>query len=162
MEEAFLRMYDKLRSSGIQILEQMLSQLKELWERQLLWSPDMAALNQKTSDYRSQDKLLTALKQQGMVDPEVCLAQSNRLAELLRKAKKEKEQLLHMDEDTSLVRTQLLLDLLRSSPEEVYSNKAGQILLRNLVLFCMFQNNFRQNCSSIPFVCPFFESFHGA
>ena len=36
MEEAFLRMYDKLRRGGIQILEQMLSQLKELRERQLL------------------------------------------------------------------------------------------------------------------------------
>ena len=121
MEEAFLRMYDKLRRGGIQILEQMLSQLKELRERQLLRSPDMAALNRKLSDYRSQDQLLTALKQQGMVDPEVYLAQSNRLAEQLRKAKKEKEQLLHMEEDTSLARTQLLLDLLRSGPEEVYS-----------------------------------------
>jgi hypothetical protein len=61
--------------------------------------------------------MLTQLKKQGLIDPDIFIAQSNELAEQLRAAKLKKERVLDADRDTTVIRTQELMDVLETGPE---------------------------------------------
>lgn len=63
--------------------------------------------------------MLTVLNQQGAVDPDIFIFQSNQLAQQLRKAKRQKEKLLEQDRDDTLSRTRELLEVLAYGPESL-------------------------------------------
>ena len=84
---SFCRLYYKLKHQSIPILEQMLTSLQLIRNRRMLWSPDIVALNKRISDISSQNQTLAFLKQQGLVDPDIFIAQSNELTEQLRAVK---------------------------------------------------------------------------
>lgn len=114
--EAFLRLYFKLkRHSGI--IFQMEDSLQTVRSRRMLWSLDIVALNKQISDLSSQDQMLTQLKRQGLIDPDIFISQQNTIAEKIRAAKQEKAKLLDVDEDTTLQSTQDILDILDSGPD---------------------------------------------
>lgn len=46
-EEAFCRLYYKLKHQSLPILEQMLETLQTIRDRRLLWSEDIVSLNKK-------------------------------------------------------------------------------------------------------------------
>ena len=74
-------------------------------------------LNKQISDIASQERLLTQLKQQGVVDPDIFISRSNLLAERRRELKLKKERILHAEEDHTIQRTQELIDVLESGPD---------------------------------------------
>lgn len=92
--EAFLRLYYKLKHHGEPLLSQMLSSLQAIRNRRMLWSLDVIELNKQISDLTSQNQMLAKLKQQGLIDPDIFIAQCNELTEQLRAAKLKKERLL--------------------------------------------------------------------
>lgn len=117
IEKAFLRLYYKLKHHSEPILAQMLTGLQAIRSRRMLWSLDIIELNKQISDLTSQNQMLTKLKQQGFIDPDIFIAQRNELTEQLRAAKMKKERLLVSDGDTIITQTQDLLDVLEAGPD---------------------------------------------
>ena len=70
IEQAFCRMYYKLKHHGDPIFTQMLSNLQKIRYSRMLWSEDVISLNKKISDILSQVQFLTQLQQAGGVDPD--------------------------------------------------------------------------------------------
>lgn len=117
IENAFLRMYYKLKHSGI--LEKLKDFLITVRSRQMLWHPDVIELNKQISNLTSQSHMLTVLNQQGAVDPDIFISQTNQLAQQLRKAKRQKEKLLERDGNDALSKTRELMEVLEYGPESL-------------------------------------------
>lgn len=117
VEEAFLRLYYNLKHHGKSILTQMLTSLQTIRNRRMLWSLDVIELNKQISELSSQNQMLTTLKQQGLIDPDIFISQSNELTEQLRAAKLKKERLLVADGDSTIAQTQELIDILEAGPD---------------------------------------------
>ena len=112
MEQAFCRMYYKLKHHGAPIFSQMLSNLQKIRYSRMLWSEDVISLNKKISDTLSQVQFLTQLQQMGGVDPDTFITSNNKLSEQLRRLKQEKARLLDTDSDDLADRTRDLMDAL--------------------------------------------------
>ena len=117
IEKAFLRLYYKLKHHGEPMLSQMLTSLQTIRNRRMLWSLDVIELNKQISELTSQNQMLATLKQQGLIDPDIFIAQRNELTEQLRAAKLKKERLLVSDGDGIIAQTQELLDILETGPD---------------------------------------------
>ena len=65
----------------------------------------------------SQNQLLSILKQQGSVDPDIFISRSNELTERLRTVKQEKSCLLNEKGDDTIARTQELIETLGAGPD---------------------------------------------
>ena len=115
MEILFCRMYYKLKHYPI--LSQMLADLRKAAENRLLWREDVVALNKKISDIASQEQMLASLKKQGLIDPDIFIAQSNALARQLREIKRQKERILDSDSDDTIARTQDMVEVLDNGPD---------------------------------------------
>ena len=112
----FLRVYAKLQRNR-KIQSQLLTDLQAARTGKMLWSADIVELNNQIADITRQDRLLTQLKQQGLVDPDIFISRRDGLAEQLRAVKLEKERLLGSEEDQTIQQTQALLDTLEAGPE---------------------------------------------
>lgn len=73
------------------------------------------------SDLSSQNQMLTQLNQQGLIDSDIFIYQSNELAQQLQEVKVKKKRLLERDEDTTTRRTQELGEILENGPEKLDS-----------------------------------------
>ena len=114
---AFCRLYYKLKHQSVPIFGHMLTSLQVIRSRRMLWSPDIVSLNKKISELSSQNQTLAFLKQQGLVDPDIFISQTNELTKQLRQAKLEKEKLMDAESDMTAQQTQEILDLLEIGPE---------------------------------------------
>ena len=117
VEQAFLRLYYRLKHYGIDVLTQLISDLYAVRTGSLLWSENIVEINKQISDIASQERLLTQLKQQGSVDPDIFISRGNLLAERRRELKLQKERILRSEEDHTIQQTQDLLDVLESGPD---------------------------------------------
>ena len=108
-------MYYKLKHYPI--LSQMLADLRKAAENRLLWREDVVALNKKISDIASQEQMLASLKKQGLIDPDIFIAQSNALARQLREIKRQKERILDSDSDDTIARTQDMVEVMDNGPD---------------------------------------------
>ena len=95
----------------------MITSLQAIRNRQLLWSPDVIELNNQISQLTSQNQMLATLKQQGLIDPDLFISQSNELTQQLRAVKLEKERLLAANSDNTITQTQELMDILDAGPD---------------------------------------------
>ena len=117
MQEAFCRLYYKLKHHGSPIFTQMLSNLQKIRYSRMLWSEDVISLNKKISDVLSQVQFLAQLQQAGGVDPDTFISSNNKLNEQLRRLKQEKAKLLDTDSDDLADRTRDLMDVLEDGPD---------------------------------------------
>lgn len=115
-EESFCRLNYKLKHHP-EILTQMVSNLQAIRNHRMLWSIDVIELNKRISEITSQAQMLTVLKQQGLVDPDIFISKSNELTEQLRKTKLEKERLLDNEQDEVLRQTEELIEILEHEPD---------------------------------------------
>ena len=115
--QAFLRLYYKLKYYGIGVLTQLISDLRAARTGSLLWSENIVEINKQISDIASQERLLTQLKQQGSVNPDIFISRSNLLAERRRELKLQKERILRSEEDHTIHQAQDLLDVLECGPD---------------------------------------------
>ena len=67
--------------------------------------------------HTSQNQMLATLKQQGLIDPDIFISQSNELAEQLRAVKLKKERLLAVDGDNTIAQTRELMEILNDGPD---------------------------------------------
>ena len=117
VERAFLRLYYRLKHYGIDVLTQLISDLYAARTGSLLWSENIVEINKQISDIASQERLLTQLKQQGSVDPDIFISRGNLLAERRRELKLQKGRILRSEEDHTIQQTQDMLDVLESGPD---------------------------------------------
>lgn len=117
IENAFCRLYYKLKHYGSPIFAQMLSNLQKIRYSRMLWNEDVISLNKKISDLLSQVQFLTQLQQAGGVDPDTFISSNNKLSEQLRRLKQEKARLLDTDSDDLADRTCDLMDVLEDGPD---------------------------------------------
>ena len=117
MQEAFCRLYYKLKHHGSPIFTQMLSNLRKIHYSRMLWSEDVISLNKKISDILSQVQFLTQLQQAGGVDPDTFISSNNKLNEQLCRLKQEKARLLDTNSDGLADRTRDLMDALEDGPD---------------------------------------------
>ena len=117
VQNAFCRLYYKLKHQSIPILEQMISGFQMIRSRKILLNEEIIALNKKIADLSSQNQTLAFLKQQGLVDSDIFIAKTSDIAKQLQQAKREKRKLINIADDTILPLTQDLIDLLESGPE---------------------------------------------
>ncbi|TCL56761.1 recombinase family protein [Allofournierella massiliensis] len=114
---AFIRLYYKLKHHGEPILMEMITSLQAIRNRRMLWSLDVIELNKQISDLTSQNQMLATLKQQGLIDPDIFISQSNELTEQLRAVKLKKERLLTVDGDNTIAQTRELMEILNDGPD---------------------------------------------
>ena len=117
IEQAFCRLYYKLKHHGNPIFTQMLSNLQKIRYGRMLWSEDVISLNKKISDTLSQVQFLAQLQQTGGVDPDTFISSNNKLSEQLRRLKQEKARLLDTDSDDLADHTRDLMDVLEDGPD---------------------------------------------
>ena len=117
VEQAFLRLYYKLKHHGEGILHQLLSDLRTARNNSMLWSEGIVEINKQISEIASQERLLAQLKQQGAVDPDIFISRSNLLAERRRELKLKKVRLIEAEEDHTMQQTQALIEVLDSAPD---------------------------------------------
>ena len=138
IHQAFLRLYYKLKHHGEPMLSQMLTSLQTIRNRRMLWSLDVIDLNKQISELTSQNQMLATLKHQGLIDPDIFIAQRNELTEQLRAAKLKKERLLVIDGDGIIPQTQELLDILEAGPDFLDTFDAelfGELIDKIFVVF---------------------------
>ena len=143
VEQAFLRLYYRLKHYGIDVLTQLISDLYAARTGSLLWSENIVEINKQISDIASQERLLTQLKQQGSVNPDIFISRSNLLAERRRELKLQKERILRSEEDHTIQQTQDVLDVLESGPdrldafdEQLFSDLVEKIVVINNEKLC--------------------------
>ncbi len=117
IEQAFIRLYCNLKWQGEAILQQMIQNFQAIRNRRMLWSEDVIELNKQISDLSSQNQMLTMLKKQELIDPDIFIAQTNELTEQLRAVKLKKERLMDAEGDNTISQTKELLDILESGPD---------------------------------------------
>lgn len=137
--QAFLRCYYKLKHGNL--LRELKDSLIAVRSRQMLWHPDVIELNKQISNLSSQSHMLTVLNQQGAVDPDIFISQTNQLAQQLRKAKRQKEKLLERDGNDALSKTRELMEILEYGPENLDSFDGE--LFRELVEKIIVESNER-------------------
>ena len=117
MEQAFLRLYYNLKHQGMPILKKMLSELRTIRSHQMLWSEEIIELNKRIADLSSQNLMLAKLNRQGLVDPDIFIAQSNELTKQLRETKIKKERLLMTESSDMIPLTKSVIELLEEGPD---------------------------------------------
>ena len=95
----------------------MFTALQSVRNRRMLWSMDVNDLNKQISELASQNQMLAKLKQQGLIDSDIFIFQSNELTEQLCAVKRKKESLLAVDGDNTIVQTRELMEILDDGPD---------------------------------------------
>ena len=138
IEDAFCRLYYKLKHHGEPILSQIVSTHLEIKSRRMLWSLDVIELNKRIADLTNQNQLLSMLKQQGLVDSDIFISRGNAIAEQLQKAKQEKSRILEAEGDQTVQQTQELIDILADGPKSIdafdadlYSSLVERIIVKD-------------------------------
>ena len=107
----------------------------------MLWSADIVELNNQIADITRQDRLLTQLKHQGLVDPDIFISRRDALAEQLRAVNLEKERLLESEENPTIAQTRVLLETLEAAPE--FLDTFDEELFREIVDKIIVESNER-------------------
>ena len=136
IKTAFLRLYHKLKVHGASVLEQMLSDLQAVREKQMLWSLDVIELNKRISELSNQNRMLADMKKLGLVDSDIFIAKTNDIARQLSEAKQQKAKITEEMKDESIPKTQELLELLAELPEalERYDQDIFEILVERITV----------------------------
>lgn len=136
IQTAFLRLFYNLKHSDL--LPALLTNLKTIRERRMLWSEDIVALNKQISELSSQNQLLAELNKHDLIDPDIFIAQTNELAQQLRGLKLQKERLLSCAADDTITRTQDLIHTLKEGPDfleafdaELFSELIDKIIVED-------------------------------
>ncbi len=138
IEAAFCRLTYNLCHHS-EIISYLVKMDVKIREKQMLWSPGVIELNRQISDISNQSHQLALLNRQGMIDPDIFISKSNRLAEQLRDAKQQKERLLARENDRFLEETRNLLETLSASSDE--TEEFDEELFCEMIDKVMIQSN---------------------
>ena len=144
IKEAFQRLCFNLKTNP-DILSQLLSDLRKIREKKLLWDIEIIKLNKRISDINHQNQMLAEMNQAGLVDSDIFLSQSRKVAHQLKECKEKKEQILEQNSDNKIDRTQDLIEWFELLPEpkfefddEDFLDVVERIIVRKeTIIFCL-------------------------
>ena len=119
LEQAFLRLHQKLRNNHQTILAPMLEQLSTLQQRSTMQQERIAEIDREITGIGRQSMILHRLHGQARMDAAFYYAQSQNLNQQVNVLRRERRTLLESAEDKSIDQTAALLDILRESPENL-------------------------------------------
>lgn len=115
-DEAFCRLFYKLKHQSLPILERMLETLRTIRDCRLLWSEDIVSLNKKYPNSPVRIKRWPSSSKTASLILTFYI-QSNELTRQLRQAKLDKEKLMAAEGDATAQRTRELIALLEDGPD---------------------------------------------
>ena len=118
--KAILRLYHKLRlDDGMQLLQAVLSQLKDLRELELRANCKISNIDKEIAKVSEQNLVLVRLKSKGYVDSALYLSQANDIDHRLKELRRIRRSILESaGEDGQIRATQVMLDYLEDSPAQ--------------------------------------------
>lgn len=147
LEAAFPRLKYNLCHHS-EIIRYLMKADVRIREKQMLWSPGVIELNKQISDISNQSHQLAVLNRQGMIDPDIFISKSNRLAEQLRAAKQQKERLLARENNHFLEETRNLLEAISTSSDEtdefdgeLFCELIDKVVIQNNINICFRMKN---------------------
>lgn len=135
IEQAFIRIYNKLQQGKEQILIPMFQMLSELRKVKNQSNEKYTELTNQLKEIGEQSHMLSSLRAKGIIDSAFAISQQTELNGKMAKAKKAKEQLLMAEEnDAKLVNTKMLIMTLEKNKsvmvtfdEAIFKNMVSSI-----------------------------------
>ena len=116
IRDALCRFYWKIRNGRETILRPVLTQLRELQERELRADQRLGEIDAEIAKLTDQNLVLTRLKSKGYLDPDLYLSQMDELNARARELRKLRRSILEKTgEDEQIRRTEEMLEYLESS-----------------------------------------------
>ena len=119
LEQAFLRLHQKLRQNYQTILAPMQEQLTTLQQRSTAQQTRIAEIDREITDIGRQSMILHRLHGQGRMDAAFYYAQSQNLNQQVNVLRRERRNLLENAEDESIEQTATLIDTIKNRPERL-------------------------------------------
>ena len=119
LEQAFLRLHQKLRQNHQTILAPMLEQLTTLQQRSTVQQTRIAEIDSEITNTGRQSMLLHRLHGQGRMDSAFYYAQSQNLNRQVNALRRERRRLAENNEDESIDQTAMLIDVIKNNPEQL-------------------------------------------
>ena len=119
LEQAFLRLHQKLRNNHQTILAPMLEQLSTLQQRSTMQQERLAEIDREVTNIGRQSMILHRLHGQGRMDAAFYYAQSQNLNQQVNILRRERRNLLENAEDESIEQTATLIDAIKNSPKQL-------------------------------------------
>lgn len=118
--DAFVTLYNKLKSSQHHIFTPMLRQLERMRENRYLDNPELRELNIKIAEIAEQNHRMNGLMAQKILDPALFISQSDMLTRKLRELKLRRSRLIDRDSEDELIdSTETLIDALDTGPKRL-------------------------------------------
>ena len=126
-----LRLHNKLVLHGVEILQPLLDQLREVRERELRSNQKLSDIDKEIANISGQNLVLTRLKNKGCIDSALALSQADKLGRRLRDLRRLRRKVLEAtDGDEQIQATEAMLDYLEVAP---WQSEVTPELFENLV-----------------------------
>jgi len=116
---AFVRMFNKLQLNKTHIISPMIKNLSNLKESSAADNQEVISFNKEIADIMEQISTLSDLKQQGFIEQDFYLSQTNEHKTRLDQIKKEKALLMDTSLDETISKSKKLLKTLESMPDHI-------------------------------------------
>lgn len=126
-----LRLHNKLALHGLELLQPLLDQLREIRERELRSNQRLSDIDKEIANISGQNLVLIRLKSKGCIDSALALSQADELGRRLRDLRRLRRKVLEAaDGDEQIQTTQAVLDYLDGAQ---WQAEATSELFENLV-----------------------------
>lgn len=116
---AFIRMYNILKSNNLIILSPLLNQLQELRDKALK-NNKVAEIEKQILDLSEQTLVLNRLRSKEILDPAVFMSQVNKIEKDISNLRQMKRQQLEFfDRDQDIITTQILIDIIENGTPQI-------------------------------------------
>lgn len=126
--QAFLNMFFILKYNYNSILQPLILQLQHLQDKSVIGNDDINTLNNKITDLADQIHAINRLKSKGFLEPDAFQEKTNELNSQLKDAQDKRSRLIRNEiEDDALVKTEELIDILQTAPDNLASLDDGEV-----------------------------------
>ena len=115
----FARLYNKLKANYKRILIPMLQQLEKMREISQRANPEIADINKQIAALAEQNHAISDLVSRGIMDSALFISQQDEINAKIKALKHSKSQLVNMDEDDTLEKTEDIIAALASGSDSI-------------------------------------------
>ncbi|MEG1964935.1 MAG: hypothetical protein RR064_02170 [Oscillospiraceae bacterium] len=139
IENAFIRLYNKIRINAEKILVPMHEMLLEIREKKHMASEEAKEINKKILEITQQIQVLSNLKTKSIIDSDFYISQTGELEGKIKNLKNKRILLTSLYEDDNMIEnTEKLIYILKESPcciekfdEELFNKTIEEIIVEN-------------------------------
>lgn len=145
--QAFVVLYNKLKCNYSQILTPMLEQLQTMRANRNQSNLQIVEINKEMANLTEQNHVLSGLKSKGYIDSALFISQTGELSRKIARLRADKNKLMDSgDEDSMIVNTQNLIELLENAPDylnafepQIFEGMVAKIIVasNSEIRFCL-------------------------